>query len=95
MAFVKGQSGNPAGRQKGSSNKNTALLKDAILMAADAAHPEGMVGYLTQQAASNPAAFMTLLGKVLPTQIAGDPDNPLNLVSEIKVRFVSPGDQRS
>ncbi len=77
------------GRQKGTPNKINALLKDSILMAAEAAHPEGTVGYLTQQANDNPAAFMTLLGKVLPTQIAGDPDSPL--VHVIERRIVKAG----
>lgn len=66
------------GRPKGSPNKTTAILKDAILQAAEAAGGNGgMVGYLTLQATENPGAFMTLLGKVLPMQIAGDPDAPL------------------
>lgn len=59
------------GRQKGTPNKVTALLKDDILEAAAKAHPNGRVGYLTQQAKENPTAFMTLLGKVIPTQIEG------------------------
>ena len=65
------------GRQKGSVNKTTALLKDAVLQAAEqAGDKEGMVGYLTTQAIENPAAFMTLLGKILPLQRAtGDDDD--------------------
>ena len=60
------------GRPKGSQNKTTALLKDAILKAADQAGGEGgMVGYLTQQAEENPGPFMALLGKVLPMQVEG------------------------
>lgn len=60
------------GRQKGTPNKRTALLKDAILEAAEKAGGEGgVVGYLWLQAVENPAAFMTLLGKVLPTQVEG------------------------
>lgn len=59
------------GRPKGSPNKINALLKDEILQAADMAHAGGRVGYLTEQATANPTAFMTLLGKVLPTQIEG------------------------
>ena len=60
------------GRAKGTPNKTTALLKDAILIAAEkAGGPGGLVGYLTTQASANPAAFMTLLGKVLPTQLTG------------------------
>lgn len=78
------------GRKKGTPNKVTALLKDAILQAGAAAHPDGMVGYLTKQANESPAAFMTLLGKVLPTQISGDEDNPLAVSQSITVRFVAP-----
>lgn len=69
------------GRPKGSPNKATALLKDAILKAGEDAHPEGMVGYLRQQANENPTAFMTLLGKVLPLQISGDAENPLMTIN--------------
>lgn len=70
------------GRQKGTPNKTTALLKDAILKAAEqAGGHEGMVGYLTMQATENPGPFMSLLGKVLPMQIAGDDDGgPLKVV---------------
>ena len=58
------------GRSKGTPNKTTALLKDAILRAADEAHGDGLVGYLTQQAKDNPGPFMSLLGKVLPLDVA-------------------------
>ncbi|MGV8955019.1 MAG: hypothetical protein ACOH2M_28235 [Cypionkella sp.] len=66
------------GRGKGTPNKTTALIKDAIIKAAEAAGGNGgMVGYLTLQAHENPGPFMALLGKVLPTQVAGDPDAPI------------------
>ncbi len=72
------------GRPKGIPNKATALLKDAILMAGNAAGgTEGLVGYLTVQATESPTAFMSLLGRVLPLQVSGDPDNPLNQVVTI------------
>lgn len=60
------------GRKKGTPNKTTALLKDAILEAGASAHADGLVGYLKQQANESPAAFLTLLGKVLPLQVNGD-----------------------
>lgn len=61
------------GRPKGLPNKTTALLKDAILRAAEAAGGgEGLVGYLTTQAKDNPAPFLSLLGKVLPMQVTGE-----------------------
>jgi hypothetical protein len=60
------------GRTKGTPNKTTALLKDALLQAAqNAGGKDGMVGYLTRQAEENPGPFLSLLGKVLPLQIAG------------------------
>jgi hypothetical protein len=77
------------GRKKGTPNKTTALLKDAILKAAENAGNGDMVEYLTQQAKDNPGPFMSLLGKVLPTQIAGDPDQPLKLITRIEL--VAPG----
>ena len=78
-AFKPGVSGNPNGRPKGTPNKTTALLKDAILKAATEAGNGDMVNYLKEQAAANPGPFMALLGKVLPMQIAGDAENPLTI----------------
>lgn len=64
------------GRPKGSQNKTTALLKDAILRAAEQAGnrvgSEGLVSYLEKQADEQPTAFMSLLGKVLPMQVTGE-----------------------
>jgi hypothetical protein len=72
------------GRKKGVPNKTTALLKDAILQAAEAAGgAEGMVGYLTSQAATNPGPFLALLGKVLPMQVVGEDGGP------VKIEFVT------
>ena len=67
--------GNPktGGRQKGTLNKTSALLKDAVLEAADSAGGKaGLVGYLALQAKENPVAFMGLLGKLVPSQIAAE-----------------------
>lgn len=81
------------GRPKGSPNKITADLKRAILEAAEAAGGEGgTAGYLTRQADENPAAFMTLLGKVLPTALAGDDTNPIRHVIERRIVSRNAGD---
>jgi hypothetical protein len=64
------------GRPKGALNKTTALLKDAILKAAERAGNkvgnDGLVSYLEVQATENPGPFMALLGKVLPMQVTGE-----------------------
>ena len=59
------------GRPKGSRNKTTAILKDALLLAADkAGGKEGMVGYLVAQARANPAAFLSILKIPIGTALA-------------------------
>lgn len=68
------------GRVKGVPNKTTALLKDAILKAAAAAGGGDMVVYLQQQAIDNPGPFMALLGKVLPMQLTGEGDGPVQVI---------------
>lgn len=69
------------GRPKGVPNKNTTLLKDAILAAATkAGGKSGLVGYLTAQATANPQSFLPLLGKVLPMQLTGDGGGALQIV---------------
>lgn len=60
------------GRPKGSVNKVTKQLKEMILGALDT---KGGQAYLERQAEEFPVAFMTLLGKVLPSEMrVGDPD---------------------
>ncbi|MCP5038111.1 MAG: hypothetical protein GY945_10975 [Rhodobacteraceae bacterium] len=68
------------GRPKGAKNKTTALLKDSILKAAEqAGSGRGLVGYLETQAKLNPGPFMALLGKVLPMQVTGEDDGPVQI----------------
>lgn len=74
------------GRSKGTPNKTTALLKDAILKAAEATGQDGkgkgkLTGYCRYLAISEPKAFAALLGRILPTQISGDPENPLEVIT--------------
>ena len=79
------------GRPKGAKNKTTALLKDAILKAAEAAgggDKDGMVKYLTDQATANPGPFLALLGKVLPLQVAGTDED--GEPTELRVTIVDP-----
>lgn len=62
------------GRKKGTPNKTTAELKAAILSAFTNA---GGSAYLETIAKEQPAVFCTLLGKVLPLTVGGDPANPI------------------
>jgi hypothetical protein len=72
------------GRKKGTPNKMTAALKDMILKALNEAGGDGGgVAYLTRQAEENPAAFMTLLCKVLPLQVAGDGGRPILITTGV------------
>lgn len=78
--------GSGAGRKPGQKDRVSIALKEAILLAgetvgdelADAAeaegktHPDGLMGYLTMVARSDPKAFCGLLGKVLPQQVKLD-----------------------
>lgn len=81
--FKKGQKSGP-GRPKGATNKVTRQLKEMILEALDNA---GGVDYLERKA-NDPrtaAAFLSLVGKVLPMTIAGDPQNPLQMVARVEL----------
>lgn len=80
------------GRKKGTPNKTTALLKDAILAAAELAGGDdteatkgGLIGYLQAQAVTNPGPFMALLGKVLPIQLASSQEDPFTVVHRIEL----------
>jgi hypothetical protein len=75
MARAKGTA-KTGGRQKGSPNKLTADLKEMILGALNA---QGGQRYLEQQAKENPVAFLTLVGKVLPMTVQGNPEQPVVL----------------
>lgn len=56
------------GRPKGSHNKTTAAIKDAIIEAFEKA---GGVNYLVQLAEEDPRTFCALVGKVIPLQLEG------------------------
>jgi hypothetical protein len=81
------------GRKEGTPNKINGALKEAILEAAERAGGEhGIVGYLVVQALANPAAFMSLLGKVLPMTI-GDTGKDVETRMVVENRIVWPEDK--
>jgi hypothetical protein len=54
------------GRPKGAPNKLTCDIREMISAALNKA---GGISYLVKQAESNPTAFLTLVGKIIPAQI--------------------------
>lgn len=78
--------GNP-GKPKGAKNKATAQLKDMILGALEQA---GGIEYLTERARDprTASAFLTLVGKVLPMQVAGAGPNGEHVFQKIVVEVV-------
>jgi hypothetical protein len=74
------------GRPKGSPNKASADLKAAILGALDAA---GGHEYLLRVALEDPKTFCTPIGKILPTQVTGPGDGPVQ-ISRIETVIVDP-----
>lgn len=85
------------GRVKGTPNKTTAMLKEAILGAAKATGSDGqgkggLMGYCAFLAKSEPKAFAQLLGKVLPMQVTGDGGGPIKVTQVQLVALSEDGD---
>src|SRR3954452_8994128 len=64
----------PGGSRKGVPNKISADVRAMVLAALDRAGGEN---YLLEQATANPRAFLSLVGRILPTQVTGKDDAPL------------------
>ena len=91
--FKKGAGGKRKGRPKGSPNKLTQSVRDAIAQAAEGLG--GVAGLIEWAKADekNKAAFWTkLYPKLLPLQVAGDPANPLTHVHRMERLIVDPAD---
>lgn len=83
------------GRAKGTPNKATRELKEAILQAAvDVGEDEkgsgGLTGYLRRVAKEDVKAFAGLLGKVLPLQVANPDGEAFRVVTTVEL--VAPDD---
>jgi hypothetical protein len=64
------------GRPKGVPNATTKALKDMVIAAL---MDVGGEKYLAEQAVKNPAAFLSLLGRILPLQLTGDAAAPITV----------------
>lgn len=73
------------GRAKGTPNKTTALIKEAIIRAAEAVGEDmngkgKLTGYCKFLARTEPKAFAQLLGRILPLQVTGEDGGALQVV---------------
>lgn len=82
-----------AGRKKGQVNKITPLLKEAIIMAAEAEGrdqngKDGLIGYLRVLSRREPAVFGRLLEKLLPYQLTGKDGSPMQIEHTTKEQII-------
>jgi hypothetical protein len=78
------------GRPKGSRNRVTGVAKDIIAEAADRlGGVERLVAWAKEDAQNERAYWAQIFPKLLPLQVAGDPDHPL--IHEIRRTVVRPG----
>lgn len=75
-----------AGRPKGAVDKGNALIRELIV---GALNNLGGSKYLESTAKSHPAAFLSLLGKVMPVQLEGANGGAIQVETRT-VRFVKP-----
>lgn len=89
MPFEKG-SKKTGGRKKGTTNKATTALKDAIM---NAFEKVGGQAYLERVAEDDPKTFLALLAKVLPAEIKADVTTHRVLVKRIDLSGKQDGDE--
>ena len=91
--FSKGAGGNRKGRPKGSPNKLTQSVRDAIAQAAEGLGGTARLIAWAKEDPKNETIFWTsLYPKLLPLQVAGDPKNPVNHVVRMERVIVDPSD---
>lgn len=73
MAFKEGEGGRP----KGATNKTTKLVKEVFADAFNTLQDDPDVK-LSAWGKKNPTEFYKLASKLIPVQLAGDPENPLS-----------------
>ncbi len=82
--FFEGKPG--PGRPKGIPNKTTLIAKDAISRAAEAlGGVERLVEWAKEDPQNEKVFWGTIYPKLLPLQVASDPDSPLQIVQRIEL----------
>jgi hypothetical protein len=87
--YVKGHRDEGGGRKKGVRNRMTRVMREAVVLAAEAEGldgrgKDGLVGYLRMIARKDYEVYAGLLRAVLPLQITGVDDGPIK--TELTVR---------
>lgn len=95
MANIK-TTGNPVkdgkrgpGRPKGSLNKTTQSAKHIIETAADTlGGAERLVAWAREDEANERAFWATIFPKLMPLQVAGDKENPIQIIAKVERAIV-------
>ncbi|MEP7454292.1 hypothetical protein [Phyllobacterium sp. SB3] len=69
------------GRGKGSKNKITKTLKEAVKLAFDEV---GGVEYLVAVAKADPKTFMQILAKLIPTEVNSDVKTTMRIITGVQ-----------
>ncbi|MET3590555.1 hypothetical protein ABID23_001671 [Bartonella silvatica] len=87
------------GRIKGVPNKVTRILKEAVVKAAENAGnkigKDGLISYLEKQAMECPAAYLALLGKILPLQVTGEDGGAIKMITRVEIAPLTMNDDKT
>ena len=87
--FKKGKNPGP-GRPKGALNKTTRTAKEAIALAAEGlGGADRLIAWAQEDPLNERAFWSSIYPKLLPLQVAGDPDNPLR-IEEVRRTIIDP-----
>jgi len=91
-SFVDNLTNKGKGRPKGSLNKTTRAAKELIQDVAEGlGGAERMLSWAQEDPANERAFWTGIYPKLLPVQLQGDKDNPLQAAVDVTVRLVKSG----
>lgn len=74
------------GRPKGSLNKTTRTAKEAISLAAEGlGGTDRLIAWAQEDPLNERAFWSSIYPKLLPLQVAGDPDSPLSVITKVEM----------
>ena len=82
------------GRKKGVPNKQTTAAKDAIAAAAlGLGGVDRLIAWAQEDPLNERAFWASIYPKLIPVTLAGDKDNPVNMIQKIERVIVRPEDK--